>query len=219
MPSSVEPRFLDVVNGDDLPDRQGEKTERIRFLTVYMEAQTTNPVTGLRFRIVGFSEADRKNLGRDFSGEPDPLEIAQFMNCTEVIKPEKPRMLDEQTQLDFEAMSNTLVVLRLFGPQQWHFKTARSALVRPQGGQNNANLRGTTGYRVRADGQAIPVDGTEPCTCISFLVGDPPGNSNARKTKVLMVVNFLDEGGIKLPVLIDPNVENQGKPPPFIGAP
>jgi hypothetical protein len=212
----IDARFAEVLDSENLPDPP-EKPNVLRklFLTIYMEARERKPVVGLRFRIIGFTEEDRSQDGKPSDDNIDPVEIGRFINWPEVTQDGFGLMQPEPTQLDFASGNRTRVFIRLFGSPQWHFKTARSALVIPKkngSASNLAKLKGTTGYRVRADGVAEVVARNEACNCISFLVDEPPGNKGD-KTKVYMVVNFMDDDGVKLPVLIDPNVENKGGNP------
>jgi hypothetical protein len=171
-------------------------------------------VSGLQFHAIGFSRDDRDpgKLGRIGGNRDDLLATLLGAEALYVAGNRALYATPEAQPLDFQVGPRTLVALRLHG-DHWEFQSAA-------GGIRTAEKQGGTPWLSHPmglaldGGRVVEVAPDARCRCLCFITGEdgPP------LTKTNLHINFLDTQGGKLrrlPVIIDPGVENQGgnKPP------
>ena len=194
--------------------------DRVLRISVFITAdwrRSSGLVSGLKFHAIGFSRDDRDP---DKLGRPADAQVRDLLLET-LLEVEEPYVAGsrdrdahlEDSPLNYQVGPRTLVALRLHG-EHWEFQSAADGIrtAEPQG--DAPWLSHPIGMALK-DGAVVEVPGTEPCRCICYITGkDVPA-----LTKTNLHINFLDtqNGQLRrLPVIIDPGVENQGgnKPPP-----
>lgn len=189
--------------------------DRVLRYTLYLRAPKVGKngfVTALDWGLVGFSKADRDPSQRGVR-IADPADadayIAELLRAPHVADdPALP--IDDDGLLDFATFSNTLVVFRLFGGM-WQ---GAAPAITTKSRQDQPGYMEAAGYDLRCNGQLGRVDvyGGGSGRRFSALAMEVAEDMPVRCVGVNFHVEFLERRVRQvLPVIIDPDGQNQGR--------
>jgi hypothetical protein len=170
-------------------------------------ADSRNWLTDLKFYIVGHTSADEDGSGGTPIGSIVQAD-AKIKEFLEADGPETSHFV-ERTQLDFAIEKKCFIALKLFG-DFWEFSPRSDGAVRTK---DDLDRRYYRLLRYRFNNRAA---------CIAFCAQQPEEEWKGERHGINLYVDFLEPRGrdrLRLPVQIDPDIENKGghgylDPPP-----
>jgi hypothetical protein len=168
----------------------------IKRFAIFVESDGGTPVSQLRFRISGFTAEDEDDSGGTVIDASKSVSdyIDEFLASDELVRPL------ERTPLDFALQNKCHVVLKLMG-DFWEFSRVRGPITMKE---EHSDKRY---YNPRA----IEVDGQVRAVLFSTAQPLPAATGTMKNVRhgFNLHIDFVD-GDLRLPVLIDPDIENRG---------